>query len=294
MTTENYFGQSGGGEARPACPPVVLRSFQEDFARRFAEHAGALTGSELTVTSGGWSRQSYAQFLAALAEHTCCHILAVRAEAGRSAPAPADTEPIGYVWLEVGRGIAFAMIDALLGGDGRAYVPDRALTGVERGVLRHVIDVAGDCLAESWARWSSVSFEVLGPSAMGARQGLGHVEQPVTVLALHLAMSGQAGALRLCLPQSLLSPGGAVGGSAPAGGGPVEISVVTPDVTLSSSDLADLSAGDILTTDTRADGEVIVRVAGIPKFCGRLGTCNGRRAVTITGRIAPPRRAART
>ena len=42
-----------------------------------------------------------------------------------------------------------------------------------------------------------------------------------------------------------------------------------------------------------ADAEVIVRVAGIPKYRARLGSHNGRRAVTITGPIedtpeAPP------
>ena len=31
---------------------------------------------------------------------------------------------------------------------------------------------------------------------------------------------------------------------------------------------------------------MVVRVAGIPKYRARLGTCDGRRAVTITGPVS--------
>lgn len=266
--------------------PGKFRVLQDGFAERLALRVGALTGSELTVKSGGWTMQSYAEFLATVAEHTCCHILAARAAGGE----PNLVEPVEYVWIEIDRGLAFVMIDALLGGDHGAYIPDRALTGVEHGLLRHVIDEAGTCLAEAWSGPGSVSFETVGPGAAAGPGPLGHVDQPVTVLTLHLAMSGQSGTLRLCLPRSLFSPGGA---EPRRSGGPIEISVVTAEVALSSSDLAGLSAGDILTTDTPADGEVIIRVAGIPKFRGLLGTCNGRRAVTITRRITdPPEQAA--
>ena len=287
MTVDNQRNGTHRGQDRPVSPVEQLRLLQDDFARRFATRVEALTGRELTVTSTRWARQSYAEFLAAVAEHTCCHILVARAPAGPGPPpAEAQLDPIGHVWIEMQRGLAFAMVDAFLGGDEDLYIPDRALTGVERGILRHVIDVAGECLAEAWsAHLTGISFEVLGTGSLGSSGGLGHVDQPVTVLTLHQAMSNQAGTLRLCLPQSLLSPGLA-GASPPSG--PVEISVDTDDVTLWSSDLADMSVGDILTTETAPDGEVVVRVAGIPKFRGRLGTCNGRRAVTITRRISDP------
>lgn len=269
-----------------------LRRLQDGFAQRFGARAGALAGTELTVTSGGWTMQSYAEFLAHLAEHTCCHILAARAAAGDGAPGAAAGAPVGHVWVEIDRPLAFAMIDALLGGGEHTCIPDRALTGVERGLLRRVVDVAGASLAEAWPGPAPVAFEGVGQRALGARAGLGHVDQPVMVLAFRLAVSGQAGTLRLCLPRSMLLPRGAAEAATRRVSGPIEISVVTPEVTLSPSDLADLAAGDILTTDMPADGEVIVRVAGIPKFCGRLGTCNGRRAVTITRRIndCPPGR----
>ena len=287
MTVDNQRNAAGPREGRTVSPVGQLRLLQGDFAQRFAARGGALTGCELTVTSGGWARQSYADFLAAVAEHTCCHILVARAAAGPGlASGQTPPGPLGHVWLEMQRGLAFAMVDALLGGNEGVYIPDRALTGVERGILRHVIDVAAECLGEAWsAHLAGVSFEVLAADSPAVSGGLGHVDQPVTVLTLHQAMSDQAGTLRLCLPQSLLSPG--LGGAGrPCG--PVEISVDTDEVTLWSSDLADMSVGDILTTETPAGGEVIVRVAGIPKFRGRLGTCNGRRAVTITRRISDP------
>ena len=104
---------------------------------------------------------------------------------------------------------------------------------------------------------------------------------------MSFAFGGSGSAMRLFLPEALL--GGLPATGAVNRNGPVEISVTAAegDVVLGPDELADLSAGDILTTDAPAGGEVIVRVAGIPKYRARLGACNGRRAVTILGPIEP-------
>jgi len=272
---------------RPASAAAQLHRLQEEFATRLSARGEALWGRELTVTCEPWCRQSYAEFLATVPEHTCCHILAAREPTGPGADTPRGPgEPIGHVWLDMQRRVAFVLVDALLGGSEGLYLPDRPLTAVERGLLRYVIDAAAECLTQAWCCRGGrrVGFEVLDAGGLGAPGGGGHVDRPVTVLTFHLAVSGQGGALRLCLPETLLRPSDGRGGG-PGTRGPLEISVVTSEVTLQSSELAALSLGDILTTDTPADGEVVVRVAGIPKFLGRLGTCDGRRAVTITRRI---------
>jgi len=140
------------------------------------------------------------------------------------------------------------------------------------------------CLGESWPGPDAPVFEVAGePTGAAAHVGAA-AHEPVTVVVFHLVLAGQAGTLRLCLPQAL-GPVGAAGPAARMPSGPIEISVATAEIDLSASELADLAAGDILMTDTPAGSEVVVRVAGIPKFGGRLGTCNGQRAVTITRRV---------
>jgi flagellar motor switch protein FliM len=61
--------------------------------------------------------------------------------------------------------------------------------------------------------------------------------------------------------------------------------VAVEGVDLSPEELARMEAGDILSTDSDADGEVIVRIDGVPRFAARLGSADGRRAITITRRL---------
>ena len=90
--------------------------------------------------------------------------------------------------------------------------------------------------------------------------------------------------MRLCLP---IDPTQAHALIRPLGKPcqPLEISVTTEYSDISPADLAELAPGDILTSQTPVDGDVIVRAAGIPTFTGRLGACDGQRAVTIRKKV---------
>ena len=287
MTADKQVDTTDAGDDVALAAGGLLRTLQDDFAAHFAARAASLIGRELAVIPAGWSRQAYSEFLATLSGHTCCHMLAVGATSP-PAPAPTDGPELAHrVWVDADRGVAFALIDALLGGREGAYVPDRALTGVERGLLRHVVDLVAESLGQSWPGERPRSFEVIDDTS-GHAVAPGPGEQPVTVATFRLGLGGQIGALRLCLPEALLSDRHDGARRRRRIAGPLEISVVTAEIELSQTELNGLSAGDILMTDTPADGEVIVRVAGIPKFRGRLGTCDGQRAVTITRRMGDP------
>jgi len=286
LTADNQANATNASGAEGPRAGGHLRVLQDGFATRFAARAEALIGRELTVAPAGWSRQSYAEFLATLAEHTCCHILSARRPDAGALPNAGEQATHHRVWVDAERRVSFALIDALLGGTEGAYIPNRALTDVERGLLRHIIDAVAASLGEAWPGDEGRTFEVVGSERCDEPPAAGQAHEPVMVLAFRLDLAGQGGALRLCLPQSLLPAHAERNQAARTPSGPIEISVVTAEIELSASELADLAAGDILMTDTPADGEVVVRVAGIPKFGGRLGTCNGQRAVTITRRVS--------
>jgi flagellar motor switch protein FliM len=65
----------------------------------------------------------------------------------------------------------------------------------------------------------------------------------------------------------------------------MELSVSLRDIDVPASDAERLCDGDIVATGLPADGEVIVRLAGIPKFLARMGQVDGRRAITILRRL---------
>ncbi|MEI7837778.1 MAG: FliM/FliN family flagellar motor C-terminal domain-containing protein [Planctomycetota bacterium] len=68
--------------------------------------------------------------------------------------------------------------------------------------------------------------------------------------------------------------------------GIMELTVTSLETGVPADELTTLAPGDILATEIDAGQDVVVRLAGIPKFVGRLGAYEGRRAVTISARWA--------
>jgi flagellar motor switch protein FliM len=60
---------------------------------------------------------------------------------------------------------------------------------------------------------------------------------------------------------------------------------VVQDISVTEEELAQLTEGALLVTDTPEGGEVLVRIGGIPRFYARLGASNGRKAIRITRRV---------
>ena len=114
----------------------------------------------------------------------------------------------------------------------------------------------------------------------------GDGEDRVVVATFELSLAGRVGTMRLCGPGRLADSTRA-GRTRRTSAGPLEITAAIDSLALDAADLDAMEAGDILDTELPADGEVLVRIAGIPKFAGRVKIVNGRRVVTITRRLGP-------
>jgi flagellar motor switch protein FliM len=86
---------------------------------------------------------------------------------------------------------------------------------------------------------------------------------------------------------------GRLAGAARGGAGkrataaPLEITASIEALELDWAELAGLAVGDILATELPTDGEITIRIGGIPKYAARLRVIDGRKVVTITRRLAP-------
>lgn len=238
----------------------ALRALREEFASQLAEALGGCVAGPWRVQLVGASLSTREQFTASVEEATCCFELP-----GTSSFLAAEFTP----------SIAFPALNRLMGGSNQdAYIPRRPLTEIERRVLGRLADVVGNCLKQF------VPQGLPGTAPPGEPPADDH---EVLSASFELVIGEQTGTLRLCLPTSVLTP--ASENAAAASDSVLEISASLAEIDLDAADLGQLATGDILTTDTPLDGEIIIRVAGIPKFVGRLGTMNGRRAVTIVRRI---------
>ncbi|MFB3890809.1 MAG: FliM/FliN family flagellar motor switch protein [Phycisphaerae bacterium] len=216
--------------------------------------------------------------------------------------------------IEITPSIAFPIINCLLGGSSDdPFIPRRPLTAIERRLLARIVERACASLVRAWPGRGAPRLTPIADSgtvppsgtvpgcskAGGQSQTAGQspavqsaVRNPQSEVLLtagfELGLDRQAGTMRIALAVDLLPPLASPLRAATAAGpgaSPLEVTAALDETTIAAADLARLAPGDILALDTPIDGEVIIRVAGIPKFVGRLGTCNGRRAVTITRRI---------
>ncbi|MCJ7545142.1 MAG: FliM/FliN family flagellar motor switch protein [Phycisphaerae bacterium] len=213
-------------------------------------------------------------------EPTCCYTLTVgplRAGDERAGRAS------GCLWVDVGAEIAHPILDVLLGGSGgRVLASDRPLTAVERRLLRRLPEATAECLSAALVQVGESVRLAEGPVAASWAG-------PAAVLTFRLSCRGADGAVRVCVPVTLLE---AMLPSHLAELGQwaaIELSAALPDASLPASEAASLEVGDIVTTDTPVDGEVTVRLAGVAKFAARLGACDGHRAITITRPLLPPK-----
>ena len=251
------------------------------FARAFASSASAVLGVGLQVRTCETAQRRLSEFLAALADGSCRYVLATTARrgtsrAGRGRPAVAA--------VSFSPEIAFAIVDRLLGASGpAANVPSRAPTEVDRRVLRSVAAAAAEALSTVWPAADAPGFAV-APGAFGPEALLPDgTDGPVVVVSAAVALGRHVGAVRLGIPGSIAAAD-ADRRQPPAASGPLELAVCLP-AEIGADELAQLAPGDVLITDSPADGEVVVRLAGIPKYAARLGSADGKRAVRITRKL---------
>lgn len=156
--------------------------------------------------------------------------------------------------------LAEALLDVLLGGDGRADTPRGPLTALDRQLLGPLVEqIAGRTpqpppLADGAETATSVALAV----RLDRRDG--------PPLAMRLTWPCDARTLA-----DMLSPR--------AEGVELTAEIHEP---ANHADLASLSDGDLLVSDVAPDGEILITIAGTPRFAATLGQHNGKRAVTIT------------
>ena len=182
----------------------------------------------------------------------------------------------GRIWMGMDAPAATAMIDVILGG--RPYQDAsgrRALTAIDRRLLARVVDRAAGLVAS-----------IAGIPQPLTRHEAQQISEPPAVAAVCFDLD-IGGAMWLFVDGELCGgPESDDNRRTPrAKGGPIELSATLNVPEIDADQLADLEVGDIIATDVSVEGEITVRLAGIPKYIGQLSTVDGKKAITITRKI---------
>lgn len=208
--------------------------------------------------------------------------------------------------IDFGRDFAFFIVDRLLGATGTPYVPERALTPLERMIVRIVSDRVAEQLQEIWHDHIRLTLKMSRFESMPDMLQAANREDPVLVANVMARVAGTESPLLLCLPFSLLEKHFSSSGmqrprttaensperrverraiTTTVRGVALDVTARTPSFTASLADLAALAPGRVLQTTLPHDCEVILCVEGQPRFRGGVGRSGRALAIRIDGPI---------
>jgi flagellar motor switch protein FliM len=207
----------------------------------------------------------------------------------------------GNALLEMEFTVLLAMIDRLLGGPGNMNKASFVLTEIEQALAESIINRACKDLKSSWEGIATITPR---PERMETQAQFVQIVPPndiVISILYEVKVGDLRGAMSICLPYMLLKPISAklsaqhwfstsakksLGRDARTIAGQLERVKVNcrcrlGTARLSVGDLVNLSAGDTVVLDKRADEEVELVIGNQIKFYGRAGNAGRRVAMHI-------------
>jgi flagellar motor switch protein FliM len=267
-----------------------LRLEHEAFLVSLAARLSIHLRLEFALKLAQLETRPYQKFVQSLAEP--CHLTLFKVEPLR-----------GICILEMPPRLGFAIIDRLMGGPGQPSATPRDLSEVEMALLDQALQLI---LSEWCGHWSK--FQELRPTLLG-HENTGRFLQTSAPEAVMLAVSIEARMgdcseqIQIGFPYTTLEPlvralssklkTGAEGvPHPPTQARPkwkrefddllMSVNATGPGIKLTARQLAKLKVGDVIPLPSDFANAVRLRLAGTPRFLGRLGTSEQHWAIELT------------
>lgn len=209
--------------------------------------------------------------------------------------------------INLGQELAFHAVERFLGSATETYIPDRALTILERRVVRIVAERVADMVRDIWSDHADFDFRLARFEAVPDMLQAANREDPMLVAHVQVRFKERSSPLMICLPFSSLDEFFATSVAtrirAPSGNGQpskdrkaietnvqralVSVGVRLSPFELSVHELSKLKAGGTLVTGIPRDAPVEVLIGGRPRYSGFIGTLNDALAVQVLDAIEP-------
>jgi flagellar motor switch protein FliM len=212
-------------------------------------------------------------------------------------------EPLkGYSLLVVEAPLVFAFVEFFFGGASVRNVKSegRSFTSIEQRVIKKVIAMALNDMALAWAAIAPLKPEHIGSEMNPQFVTIVTPSEIVIKIEIHIEVEGFTGKLFFCVPYSMIEPvkeklySGIQGDKFELDArwigrlkeilmtSFVEVSAEIGTTTVPFSDLMSLKEGDVLTLNTCATDDLIVKIEEVPKFKGLPGYSRGNQAIRVT------------
>ena len=266
----------------------ALQTIHETFARTAASSLSSYLRTSVQIRLSSIEQAVYGEYMQQLANPTVINIVGIE-------PLP------GHIIVEVNFGLAFALIDRLLGGQGQMMQRAREVTDIEFILLQNLMKTTLGSLREAWSNISPVTITldelVFSPEIVQAA-----LPGDVGVLLLfELRIAEAANTISVFIPYTTLEPiigklsaqmwfmgnrkelvtaGDEIRRQIEKVELPVVVNLGTANVSV--RELLGLQKGNVIKLETLTKQELQVFVGGKPKFKARPGRVGRTLGVTIT------------
>lgn len=169
----------------------ALQFLHERFARNVSQSLGAYLRSTSSLALVSVEQFAYSEFLTSLSDPTAFYAVSMQ---------PFDD----LAGLEINPSVAFAMVERMLGGEGRNTAADRALTDIEQNVIDSAVKVLLESLTETWRPVVGLTFGIKARETRPQMLQVASQNDPVVVLVFDLRIGEAQGLLHLCLPAGIV------------------------------------------------------------------------------------------
>ena len=265
-----------------------LKLCQQEFARALSARLSIYLRMEFGLRVLDLRTVGYRKFTHSLPQPTCVTLFKV--------------EPLrGIGLLEIPPRLGIGIVDRLLGGPAQSNEEAREFSEIELALLDQIADLMLVEWCNVWSDFQALKPVLLGHEDNGRFLQTAPHDTTLIVLILETKMGDSTGQMQLAIPCQTLE------GFVRKLGAPLEAPVVESkpaspnyrwnrnledvavsvtagwnDLQLTARDVVNLKPGDVLPLDAESLQNVQICLAGVPKFEGRLGASNGKRAIAVT------------
>ena len=265
-----------------------LKACQQEFARALSARLSIYLRIEFGLRVLDLRTVGYRKFTHSLPQPTCVTLFKV--------------EPLrGIGLLEIPPQLGIGIVDRLLGGPAQSNEEAREFSEIELALLDQIAELMLGEWCNIWSDLQALKPVLLGHEDNGRFLQTAPHDTTLIVLILETKMGESTGQMQLAIPCQTLE-GFVRKLSAPLEAPLIESKPAAPnyrwnrnledvavsvtagwnDLQLTARDVVNLKPGDVLPLDAESLQNVQISLAGVPKFEGRLGASNGKRAIAVT------------
>ncbi|MEM6688510.1 MAG: flagellar motor switch protein FliM [Planctomycetota bacterium] len=267
----------------------AMQNLHENIARNFGAAISGLLRAIPEVKLLSVDQLTYSEFVFSLDNPSCFAVI--------------EPKPLEGNWiLDLSPTLTYAMIDRMLGGDpSPESIVRRPMTEIETRLISRVIEYFLKILAESWENVVELELEIDRVQSNPQMVQIVPPNEVVILLGFELVLGKNRGMINLCIPfngieqyNNVLSTNSwasygkqqssdetktkVVGSMSEA---LVDVRVTLAKSRIRTSDLLDLTIGDVITTETEVREPLELSIQDVPKFNARPGAYRGKKAIRI-------------